>query len=161
MAIPEATRIRIETQLDVIDILVARSTRALTDVPPGDGGWSARENVAHLARHAYLFLPRLQRILDEDRPNLGTYHPDADPEWPAWRALPLDEALHRVRAARARLVAWMMGLSETQTRRVGLHPTFGAMDAAGWLEFFLLHEAHHLYFLMRRLAQARTRAGTA
>jgi hypothetical protein len=29
------------------------------------------------------------------------------------------------------------------------------MDVARWLEFFLVHEAHHLYVAMLRVADAR------
>jgi hypothetical protein len=150
--------LRLETQLDALTRLLDSASPALADVRPADGGWSARENVAHLARHADIFLPRLQRLLDEDRPDIGTYRPELDPEWPTWRALPLSEVLHRVRTARARLIAWAGSLSEAQSRRTGMHPTLGEMDAGGWLEMFLLHEGHHLYFLMRRLGEARTRA---
>jgi hypothetical protein len=32
------------------------------------------------------------------------------------------------------------------------------MDVAAWIEFFLVHEAHHLYVVMLRLAEARTGA---
>jgi hypothetical protein len=31
------------------------------------------------------------------------------------------------------------------------------MDAAGWLEFFLLHEAHHLYTALVRAGGANRR----
>jgi hypothetical protein len=30
---------------------------------------------------------------------------------------------------------------------------------AGWLEFLLVHEAHHLYVVMQRLAEARPAGG--
>jgi uncharacterized damage-inducible protein DinB len=128
---------------------------AYAEIAPGDGGWSAKENVAHLARHAHVFLGRVDRILKEDRPDLGTYRPEKDPEWPAWRALPLDEALRRLRAIRAQLVGWVDALSEEQAERIGIHPQFGEWNVQRWLEFFVLHEAHHLYFMVRRLAQGR------
>jgi hypothetical protein len=38
---------------------------------------------------------------------------------------------------------------------VGIHPLFGEMSLALWVEFFLLHEAHHLYIVMTRLGQAK------
>jgi hypothetical protein len=33
------------------------------------------------------------------------------------------------------------------------------MSLARWVEFFLLHEAHHLYVAMTRLGQAKRRLG--
>jgi uncharacterized damage-inducible protein DinB len=155
MGISRSTRERLATQLDVPSMFLDGPSAAYAEAVPEDGGWSARENVAHLARHAHVFLGRLDRILREDRPDLGTYRPEKDPEWPAWRAVPLDEALRRLRAARVQLLAWVDTLSETDAARVGVHPQFGQWDIQRWLEFFLLHEAHHLYFMVRRLAQAK------
>jgi len=43
------------------------------------------------------------------------------------------------------------GLSDEQLTRTGLHPVLGEMDIPLWLEFFLLHEAHHLYAILFRL----------
>jgi hypothetical protein len=39
--------------------------------------------------------------------------------------------------------------------RKGFHPSFGALTIPQWLEFFLLHEAHHLYTAMLCIAEAR------
>ena len=155
MAIAASTRIRLERQFDALPVILDEANARFAEIAPGDGGWSARENVAHLARHAHVFLERLERLLVEDRPDLGTYRPEIDPEWSSWRTLPLDEALRRLRNARVRLIIWVDALTDDQARRVGVHPVLGAMDAGRWLEFFLLHEAHHLYFAMRRLGQAR------
>ena len=157
MGLASATRERLATQLDAVTVFLDGRGAASAEIAPGDGGWSAKENVAHLARHAHLFLGRLDRILKEDRPDLGTYRPEQDPEWPAWRALPLDEALRRLRAARRQLLAWVDALSEEQAGRIGVHPQFGEWEIGRWLEFFLLHEAHHLYYMVRRLGQARGR----
>ena len=155
MPISASTRTRLATQLDTLAVVLDGANAGFAEIRPDDGGWSAKENVAHLARHAHVFLERLERLLKEERPNLGTYRPEQDPEWPSWRTLPLDEALQRVRSARARLIARVDTLSDEQTRRVGIHPVLGELDVGRWLEFFLLHEAHHLYFMMRRLGQAR------
>jgi uncharacterized damage-inducible protein DinB len=155
MAISASTRIRLAAQLDALAIIQDGSNTGFAEIRPADGGWSAKENVAHLARHAHVYLERLERILHEERPHLGNYRPDQDPEWTSWRSLPLDEALRRLRSTRARLIAWVDALSDEQARRVGIHPLLGEMDVGRWLEFFLLHEAHHLYFMTRRLGQAR------
>ena len=157
MAISASTRTRLATQLDTLGVILDDANAGFAEIRPDDGGWSAKENVAHLARHAHVFLERLERLLHEERPNLGTYRPEQDPEWPAWRSLSLDEALRRLRSVRARLIARVDALSDEQARRVGIHPVLGEMDVGRWLEFFILHEAHHLYFMVRRLGQARGR----
>ena len=73
--------------------------------------------------------------------------------------LTADETLRRMRDARARLIAWVNGLTPEQLERTGLHPAFGPMTIPRWLEFFLLHEAHHLYTAMLCVAEARRRQG--
>ncbi len=155
MKIPESTRFRLETQLEALPVILDPANMELAEIQPHGGGWSAKENFAHLARHAEVFVARLERILREDRPHLGTYSAELDPEWPSWVVLPLDEVLRRLRTSRGRLLAWVKGLSEDQAGRVGIHPLLGEMVICRWLEFFLLHEAHHLYNAMRRLGEAR------
>jgi len=152
---------RLETQLESLDVVLAGATTALVDWRPASGDWSARENLAHLARHGTVFLERLDRILNEDTPKLGRYRAEDDPEWPQWSGLPLDEVLRRLKAARRRLIAWVRAVSPDQMSRTGLHPAFGAMTIPQWLEFFLLHEAHHLYTAMLRTAEARRAASAA
>jgi hypothetical protein len=41
------------------------------------------------------------------------------------------------------------GLSD-QRSRIGIHGVLGGMTIPEWIEFFLLHEAHHLYVAMQR-----------
>src|SRR5207244_11071423 len=67
---------------DLLDLVLAGATPALTDARPASGDWSAREKLAHLARHATVFLERLARILTEDSPRVGRYRAEDDPDWP-------------------------------------------------------------------------------
>lgn len=145
---------RLEGQLESLDVVLAGATPEAVDRRPASGDWSARENLAHLARTSVVFLERLDRILTEDTPRLGRYRAEDDSEWPQWSGLPLDEVLRRLKDARRRLIAWVSAVSPDQMRRTGLHPSFGAMTIPQWLEFFLLHEAHHLYTAMLRIAEA-------
>jgi hypothetical protein len=160
LAIPASLLGRLETQLGALDFILAlaQGTPAALDARPLPEEWSARENLVHLARHHAVFLERLRRLLLEDRPALGRYRAEDDPEWPAWATLSPEEVLRRVRSLRAELVALVRSLSPAASARTGLHPTFGEMDVAGWLEFFLLHEAHHLYTALVRVGEAVRRA---
>jgi phytoene dehydrogenase-like protein len=157
VTVPASLVARLTTQLDSLGVVLARATPAAVEARPRPEEWSARENLAHLARHHAIFLARLRRLLAEDRPALGRYRAEEDPEWPAWAALPLDEVLDRLRALRAELVGLVRSLSPAESARTGLHPTFGEMDVAGWLDFFLLHEAHHLYTTLVRVGEASRR----
>ena len=154
MSIPASLLARLETQLEALGPILDRATPAALDARPRPDEWSARENLAHLARHHAVFLDRFRRLLAEDRPPLGRYRAEDDREWPAWAVLPAEEAVARLRGLRAELVRLVRSLSPAQSARVGVHPTFGEMDVAGWLHFFLLHEAHHLYVAFVRVGEA-------
>ena len=145
---------RLETQLEALSAILARATPNTIDQRPSSGDWSARENLAHLARHHAVFLDRLERLLAEDRPQLGRYRAEDDLKWPEWSRLPLDEIVERLRSLRRRLVERVGSLTPAQVARTALHPTFGEMGLPEWLDFFLLHEAHHLYTAMIRIGEA-------
>jgi hypothetical protein len=153
--LPETTRQRLELQLESLDLLLDGMTESALMLRPDKDRWSAHENLAHLMRHHEVFLERLQRILAEDKPELGRYRAEDDREWPSRAALATDDVLTRLRPLRAEVVGSVNGYSAAQLRRIGIHPLFGEMNVTGWLEFFLLHEAHHLYTIMLRLGEAK------
>ena len=146
---------RLTGQLDALGAILRDASDAVLRSRAAGGAWSAHENLAHLARVQEVLFGRLDLILAQDRPALKRYRAEEDPEWPAWAALPPREALDRLRRRRTELVARVSGLTPEQARRTGVHSRFGEMDVAAWLEFFLVHEAHHLYVVMLRLFEAR------
>lgn len=150
-----ATVLRLETQLDVIPLLLTGAPPEAVMARPPSGKWSAHENLAHLARHHAVFLERLRRILGESAPQLGRYRAEEDPAWPEWSGLPAQEVLSRLKALRADIIRLVRGLSHAEASRIGIHPLFGEMSLVLWVEFFLLHEAHHLYVVMTRLGEAK------
>jgi hypothetical protein len=83
------------------------------------------------------------------------YRDDEDPGWAAWSSLPSAQVWAQLTERRAALCAWTAALTPQQVGRIGVHAKFGPLDVAGWLEFFLVHEGHHLYVALQRLAEAR------
>lgn len=122
---------------------------------PPSGKWSALLNLAHVGRHHEVMQDRLARVLREDAPVFPRYREADDPGWAEWESLPPDEVWSRLDDRRATLVGWAAVLTPEQIRRTGVHQTFGPLDVPRWLEFFLVHEAHHLYVALQRLAEAR------
>lgn len=116
---------------------------------PVPGKWSAHEQLAHLARYHQVFLPRIDRMLTEQAPEFPRYRAEDDPEWPAWRDLPTQQLLVRISSMRAKLMARLRSLTDEDFERTGVHPKFGTMSLSLWLEFFLVHEAHHLYVVLQ------------
>jgi len=157
--IPPSLLGRLAGQLDALGPILGKAPAAALLARPADGKWSAHDNLAHLGRVQEVFFGRLDRILTEDRPALHRYRAEGDPDWPAWAALPPEEALSRLRQRRAELASRVAALTPEQARRMGVHSRFGEMDVAAWIEFFLVHEAHHLYVVMLRLAEARQAGG--
>jgi hypothetical protein len=141
---------RLSTQLECLPALLDGAAPGALERRTRSGKWSVHENLAHLARHHAVVLERVRRTLAEDRPELPRYAAEADDEWPAWAALSPVEVRARLEGLRAELVTLVEGLSDQELARTAVHPTLGEMTLSLWLEFFLLHEAHHLYIVMKR-----------
>jgi uncharacterized damage-inducible protein DinB len=153
MDAPETTVTRLRMQLDCLPILLSGVPESALDNRPIAGKWSARENLAHLARYQELFFARMQRIRNEDCPLLPRYRAEDDAEWPQWVLTPMPGILTSLRSLRAQLVKEVESLSTAEFARIGIHPKFGEMTLEQWLEFFLLHEAHHLLAVMQLVRQ--------
>jgi hypothetical protein len=141
---------RLECQLDGLELVTGAAAEAALDRRAASGAWSARENLAHLARHHEVMLERLRRIREKDGSALAAYRAENDPEWGGWASRRLPEILERLHALRAELLATVRDLGEAGWRRQGSHSRLGTLSVAEWLEFFLDHEAHHLYVAMKR-----------
>jgi DinB superfamily len=116
---------------------------------PSSGKWSANENLAHLGRYHEIFLARIDRILRETNPVFERYRAEEDPQWEAWRTLGYKEVAGKLAGMREMLMARLKSLAPEDWERTGTHPKFGEMTLALWLEFFLVHEAHHLYVVLQ------------
>lgn len=111
--------------------------------------WSAREHFAHLARHQETYLARIQRILKEETPALPSYIAEEDAGWPEWHRLPLNEIETRWITQRSDLIELLQRTSLDQLHRVGVHATLGELTLVEWLDFFLVHEGHHLLSILK------------
>jgi hypothetical protein len=123
--------------------------------PPASGKWSANEHLAHLARYHEIFLERVNRILKEDKPVFTRYRAEEDPEWGRWRGLGYKVIAAELATGREKLITRLKPLSDSDYARIGVHSKFGEMSLALWLEFFLVHEAHHLYAVLQLVKSAR------
>lgn len=141
---------RCETQLrDFFTVTLSGVSAETLSASPIPGKWSAHEQLAHIARYHQIFLQRIDRILSEQAPEFPRYRAEDDPEWPAWKSLPTPQLLVRISSMRAKLMARLRALGKEDFERTGVHPKFGAMSLSLWLEFFLVHEAHHLYVVFQ------------
>jgi len=140
---------RLRRQLDALAQLIDGVPRAELDKRVA-GKWSVTENAAHLARHTELTIERVRRILTDPEPTFPPYRAEQDAEWPAWQSRSFEDVVERLRATRADLVALVTNLTPEQLARTARHARFGPLTLRTWLEFFLAHEGHHLYVILKR-----------
>jgi uncharacterized damage-inducible protein DinB len=149
----ESQLMRLRIQLASVDVLFAGANAERIDRRPVSGKWSARENLAHVGRYHEIFLERLHRILTEPSPRFARYRAEEDPGWQEWASRPIEEVRTRLKTLRLNLLDRIVGLRPVDYTRVGIHSSFGEMTLTLWLEFFLVHEAHHLYAILQRLRE--------
>ena len=66
---------------------------------------------------------------------------------------PLADLISKLNGNRRQILELITNLPDEQLSLKGIHPKFGTLTIVEWTEFFLLHEAHHL-FTMFRMAKA-------
>lgn len=146
--------VRLQNQFEtVLHTFASRPEDQLRYRPIPDK-WSALEQIAHIGRYTDVFrAERLAVILHETEPLFGRYRADDDPGFAEWVALDRDTLVSRLRQQRQQLTNFLMGLSEAELSLQASHPVFGSLAITGWTEFFLLHEAHHLFATFKLLHQ--------
>ena len=109
------------------------------------GKWSAFDNIAHLACYQGIFLARLERIQMEASPAFDAYVADIDPNFTGYQQRSLPHLLTSIDSRRSIIRNKLQGMNEDALLRTATHLRYGLLDTVQWTEFFLLHEAHHLY----------------
>ena len=113
------------------------------------GKWSIRDQVAHLAKYQPEFLRRIQLIVNTNDPAFQRYRAEEDPGFEVWRAWPLDKLIKTLEANRVDIISYLNSLSQAEMDRSGFHPIYGKLRITDWVEFFLLHESHHLFSIFQ------------
>jgi uncharacterized damage-inducible protein DinB len=149
----ESQLARLKTQLASVEVLFAGASPERIDRRPASGKWSARENLAHIGRYHEIFLERLRCILAETSPQFARYRAEEDPGWPEWASRPFEDIRNQLSTLRLKLIDTITGLRASDYARVGIHSAFGEMTLSVWVEFFLVHEAHHLYVILQRIRE--------
>ncbi|HXB91441.1 MAG TPA: DinB family protein [Puia sp.] len=121
--------------------------------------WSAFENIAHLAAYQPVFFERLVRMQQDTAPAFERYVAENDPLFPGYVDRTLEQLLRDIRKERSRILSELEGMSEATLQRTGRHPKFGLFPLATWTEFFLLHEAHHLFTIFPLVQELRKGQG--
>jgi len=149
MALPTSITTRLEYQhkslLDIIEGLSDEQIR--WQIIPGK--WSIFENIVHLATYQHAFIKRLHQILEEEKPQFPRYVPEADPLFHDNCSKATREIMQDLLTTRREMIIKIFSLSKEDLHRTGIHLAFGEMTIIMWLNFFLLHEAHHLFTIFK------------
>lgn len=149
MPLPKPTLDRLSTQHEVIDVLILGMSDELLRFRPIPEKWSVHENIAHLACYQPRVIVRTNKILKEENPSFESYIPEEDHEFTKFLSMSANELLSPLKSNRLELVYLMSNLTDEQLKRTGVHSKFGKMNLVEWTEFFLLHEAHHIYTIFK------------
>jgi hypothetical protein len=113
------------------------------------GKWSIHENIAHLAKYQPVFIDRVRRILAIDEPEFEIYKAEEDDEFEIYCAFTTYELLKKISSDREIIFHLITHLPPDKLERTGSHPQYGKLTVLDWTEFFLLHEAHHLFTIFK------------
>ena len=112
---------------------------------PREGEWSMKEVMAHFLKvERDVFLLRLKRIVNEDRPRFESFDPEV---WAAERDHRQGDFVddwRRFAEARAETVAFLQGLPPAAADRIGLSAFFGPVTLAQYATHIVDHDLEHL-----------------
>ena len=152
MQMPSSVSTRLQYQhkslLDIIEGLSDEEIRM--QIHPGK--WSIFENIVHLQTYQHTMIRRIRQMLDEENPAFGAYTAEADPLFLDNCSKSSREVMQDLLTTRKEMSAGILTFTETNLEKTGLHPAYGKMNIVQWLNFFLLHEAHHLFTIFKLTA---------
>lgn len=111
--------------------------------------WSIHENLAHLGRYQEIFWDRIETIRKEKEPMFDRYKAEQDHEFANWCKKETSDILLQTQSFRTSLIGHIAQMKEEDFLKVGHHPKFKNLTVKNWIEFFLLHESHHIYTIFR------------
>jgi uncharacterized damage-inducible protein DinB len=160
MLLASSTLSRLQTQHEVLDTLLQGLSKGQIEQRIQPEKWSIHENVAHLGRYQEIFFERIQFIRQGETPTFARYRAENDPEFPAWQNSDLADIFDQIKILRRDIYQLIARLDETELMNIGIHPHYGLMNVSAWTEFFLLHEAHHLFTIFGLVREIKMLADT-
>jgi len=144
LAIPEMVAALRATPGRVAEIAKGLSAEELRDRPK-EGEWCMKEVMAHLRDlERDLFLPRLRRILAEERPAFESFDPAAWARSRDHREGSFERDLEEFAAARAQTLTFLQALPDSAVARIGLSGYFGPVTLAQYATHVVDHDLEHL-----------------
>lgn len=151
MATPDSIRELLDKMEQERDALLAQA-EAMTDVEAsvapaegeGEAGWSAKEQLAHLAEMETSYRAWVERALAEDDPDVTKVRGER-PGIPLTAAAghTVGELVGQLRAERATTIALIQSMTPEQFERTASRAMFGRLTAMQWLRSYYRHDRMH------------------
>ena len=119
------------------------------------GKWSVFENIVHVETYQHVFIKRVKQILENTSPSFERYSAEADPLFAEHCGKSTREIMQDLLTTRKEMSAGILSFQDTDLVKSGSHPLYGKMNLIQWLNFFLLHEAGHLFTIFKLSAELR------
>ncbi len=91
----------------------------------------------------------MDKIIKSDNPYFDRYKSDGDSNFSRLQKLNSKELLNHLEEERKKVTDFIFKLNKSELQKPGTHQKFGVMNVVEWIEFFLLHEAYHIYTIFR------------
>lgn len=158
MHLPSHISTRLQYQhknlVDIIDGLTEEQVRR----PIIAGKWSIFEQIVHLQTYQHTFIGRAKEILKGHEPEFDRYTAEADPAFLENCGKSFREIMQDMISTRKEMANEMLHFSEADFAKKGVHPVFGEMNLQQWINFFLLHEGHHLFSILKLTGELKKKS---
>lgn len=112
------------------------------DRSSGDGDWTPRQIVHHIADSEMTSAIRLRTLIAEDNPTIKGYDEKVFAET-LTRDRPIEPSLNAVRWARESTLQILERLSDDEWKKAGTHTELGPYSVERWLEVYADHCHDH------------------
>jgi uncharacterized damage-inducible protein DinB len=140
---------RLNSQHLAIRELIRNLDEEIINRRPEIGKWSIQENLVHIVSYHQVFLQRMDKIIAGDNPYFDRYTSEGDVNFNKLQKLISVELLIHLEDERKKVIDFIFKLNKSELQNAGTHQKFGVMNVVEWIEFFLLHEAHHIYTIFK------------
>jgi hypothetical protein len=158
MPLSDSILARLQYQHKTIDELINDLSEEQLKHRINPDKWSAFENIVHLAAYQPIFIQRINLMLNENEPLFERYVADNDPVFLEYLKKSIAQLLNDISSNRFIILNTLKAFNEEELNRKGRHKTFGLITIASWADFFLLHEAHHLWTIFQLTCMLRVKA---
>lgn len=140
---------RLENQHLTIVELIEKIPSKRKTIRPAIDKWNIHDNIAHLTKYQLVFIDRLKIILGGHSPHFERYKAENDTDFEVFRKMNENDLLKSLNQNREILRDLVLNLLEDDLIKIGVHRKFGELNIIQWLEFFVLHEAHHIFTIFK------------